>query len=95
VGQGLPPGARLVSINFPRRLNPNTPVRWTTLLDNRYGPLFSPDNKGGWRHTYMGDTQSEGHAHADVTTVRLGGNISVTALNLDRLSFLPEQPTKF
>ena len=58
LAQGLPEGASILNINFPRGVNQDTPIRSTRLQNNRYGSLFEPEGEG-YRHRYRGDAWRE------------------------------------
>lgn len=47
---GLADHADVVSINVPFAATPETPRRVTALARAGYGPLFGPEDDGGWRH---------------------------------------------
>lgn len=80
LSHGLPDGASMLNINFPRDLNAETPTRWTVLQNNRYGGLFERDGDG-FRHRYQGDSWREEGAGMDREVVE-SGEISVTPLTL-------------
>jgi 5'-nucleotidase len=84
VAHGLPPGAMLLNVNFPRDLAATTPVGWAPLLDNRYGALFALEGSA-YRHQYRSDAWADTGTRSDRAVVERGG-ISVTALSLQGLS---------
>jgi 5'-nucleotidase len=81
LAHGLPEGAAMLNINFPREVDAATPTRWTRLQNNRYGGLFEPHGEG-FRHRYRGDTWRECGADNDREVVESGA-ISVTPLTLN------------
>jgi 5'-nucleotidase len=83
--RGLPPGAMVVSVNFPRDLQPETPVRWVPVENNRYGSLFAKDGDGGYYHNYRGDSWRDPAVLGDKAVVERG-EISATALTLNSLT---------
>jgi 5'-nucleotidase len=93
LAHGLPEGAMLLNINFPKHLAPETPVRWTRLQNNRYGALFEPDGDG-YRHRYRGDAWREPGERNDRDVVESGA-ISVTALTLGGMNVAGLRPYSF
>jgi len=85
---GLPAGAMLLSVNFPRGLGPETPVRWAPLLENRTGRLFARGEDGAYHHHYTGDVHRTATGASDREIVEQGA-VSVTALSLGGLSAPP------
>ncbi|MEE8396594.1 MAG: 5'/3'-nucleotidase SurE [bacterium] len=89
---GLPAGAMVLNVNFPIAVSPSTPIRWTHLLENRYGPLFDKEPQGeGYRHRYQGDSWRDPAQGSDWDVVE-GGEISVTPLTFSRLTHPPGKP---
>jgi len=91
--RGLPEGAMVLNVNFPRELTAETPVRWVPVQNNRYGSLFSRDEEG-YFHAYKGDAWRDDSVLADKAVVE-GGEIAVSALTLAALSLPPPEPPPF
>jgi 5'-nucleotidase len=90
--RGLPPGAMVVSVNFPRELQPETPARWVPAENNRYGSLFARDGDGGYHHNYRGDSWRDQSVLSDKAVVERG-EIAMTALTLNALSVPNSDPS--
>ncbi|MCH8841405.1 MAG: 5'/3'-nucleotidase SurE [SAR324 cluster bacterium] len=83
IEHGMPQEAMILNVNFPRRLQPDTPARWVPILDNRYGSLFKREGDA-FVHAYRGDSW-HGEPYGDRTVLE-NGEISVTPISLRGLS---------
>jgi len=91
LAQGLPPGAMVLNVNFPQNLQPETPVRWVPVENNRYGSLFAQDGDGGFYHSYLGDSWRDQSVLGDKAVVERG-EIAATALTLAALTVPVSDP---
>lgn len=85
---GLPTDARLVSVNMPQEVEPDTPRILTAVNDTSYGSFFRRDTDGCLVHTYNGNQHCLPVTNGDVETVEQGA-VSITPLRFQ----LAAEPT--
>ena len=93
VPRGLPTGVQVLNINLPRVTAPDTPVRWTRLLNHSYDSLFESDGEG-YRHKYKGDGWREPKGETDRDVIDRG-EISITPLSLTGINAAPGEGYDF
>ncbi len=91
--KGLPGDSALLNVNLPPRLTSKTPVRWTRMMNTRYGSVFKAHD-GGFLHGVRSELLREQGEGMYWDTVR-AGEISVTPMTLPGLTYTGKTTYEF